>query len=119
VHGDGGLDEIALSGPSLVAEWTGSEITEYEIHPEEYGFGLRPVSDLAGGDSSENARIVRQVLGGDKGAHRDVVLLNAGFALAIAGVSQDMRSGIASAAASIDSGAAQAKLATLVQATNR
>jgi anthranilate phosphoribosyltransferase len=119
VHGDGGLDEIALSGPSLVAEWTGSEITEYEIHPEEYGFGLRPVSDLAGGDSSENARIVRQVLGGDKGAHRDVVILNAGFALAIAGVSQDMRSGIASAAASIDSGAAQAKLATLVQATNR
>jgi anthranilate phosphoribosyltransferase len=114
VNGDGGLDEIALSGRSRVAEWTGSEVREYEIDPRDYGFALRPAAELSGGDAPRNAEIVRAVLAGERGAPRDVVLLNAGFALVIAGAAPDLGAGIERARESIDRGAAQAKLDALV-----
>jgi anthranilate phosphoribosyltransferase len=117
VHGDGGLDELSLSGINYVAEWDGASVVEYTIDPKTLGFAARPTTDLAGADAAENARIVRSVLTGAKGAHRDVVLLNAGLALVIAGAAPDVKSAIAAAAKSIDSGAADAKLAALVQAT--
>lgn len=118
IFGDGGIDELALSGPSKVAEWTGSDIIEYEIAPQAYGFEPRPAADLAGGDAAENAAIVRGVLSGARGPHRDVVLLNAGFALAIAGAASDVKQGVDKAAQSIDSGAASAKLEALIRTSN-
>jgi anthranilate phosphoribosyltransferase len=118
VHGHGRLDELSLSGPSRVVEWTGSKIVEYEIDPADHALERRPLGDLAGGDAVTNASIVGRVLAGERGAHRDVVLLNAGLALVVAGTASDVTSGIAAAAESIDSGAARGKLEALVRATN-
>jgi anthranilate phosphoribosyltransferase len=117
IHGDGGMDELALSDENDVVEWTGERIVEYKLDATALGFASRPNAALAGGDAEANAAIVRRVLDGEAGPHRDVVLLNAGFALAIAGAAADVREGIAQAARSIDGGAAAAKLAALVRAT--
>jgi len=118
VLGEGGLDEIGLSGPSRVAEWTGTQVKEYEIDPRTFGIALRPTSALAGGDATHNAKIVQTVLAGERGPHRDVVLLNAALALEIAGAAANMQAGLEAAAQAIDSGGAQARLDALVQATN-
>jgi len=118
VHGHGGLDELSLAGTNRVAEWTGSDVVEYAIDPASFGIAAHPNADLAGGDAAQNARIVERVLSGTAGPHRDVVVLNAALALVVAGVAGDVGAGIAQAAASIDSGAARAKLASLVRITN-
>jgi anthranilate phosphoribosyltransferase len=118
VHGAGGLDELALHGPSRVVEWTGSTIEAYELDPLDFGLSRRPLDELAGGDALENASIIGRVLSGQEGAARDVVLLNAGFALVIAGAVADVAAGLRIAAESIDSGAARGKLEALVRVTN-
>lgn len=117
VHGDGGMDELALSDVNDVVEWTGERIVEYHVDATSLGFPARPREALAGGDADMNAAIVRRVLDGASGPHRDVVLLNAGFALAIAGAAADISDGIAQAVRSIDDGAARGKLDALVKAT--
>jgi anthranilate phosphoribosyltransferase len=77
------------------------------------------IGDLQGGDREENARIIRQVLGGETGPRRDIVLMNAAAALVVGGKAQDLKDGVGLAAASIDSGAAAAKLARLVELSQR
>lgn len=118
VHGHGGLDELSLEGRNLVAEWTGERTIEYVIEPSALGLRECANAALAGGDAAHNAGIVRLVLAGGDGPQRDVVLLNAGLALAIAGCSAGLREGIAAAARSIDGGGAQRKLEALVRMTN-
>jgi anthranilate phosphoribosyltransferase len=118
VHGKGGLDELSLDGENLVAEWTGSNVVEYVIDGRTFGLANQPNSTLAGGDAAENAHIVASVLAGADGARRDVVVLNAALALVIAGAATDVAAGVALARESIDSGAARAKLESLVEATN-
>ena len=118
VHGCGGLDELSLSGPNLVAEWTGESVIEYEIDATSYGMSAAANDVLAGGDAARNAELVRRVLAGDRGPHRDVVVLNASLALVVAGSAPDLQAGIALAHAVIDDGRARAKLDALVQGTN-
>ncbi len=113
VHGDG-LDEIAVTGVTRVAEVVGGEVRTFEITPEELGLERWPAGSLSGGDAEVNARITRDVLGGARGAPRDAVLANAAAALVAAGAAPDLRAGVRLAAGSIDRGDAAARLERLV-----
>ena len=116
VHGSG-LDEITTTGDTVVAELGNGTIRTYVIQCDSYGIPpTRPV-DLAGGDAQQNARIIREILGGDKGAPRYIVLMNVGAAIYVGSLARDLHEGIRLAAASIDSGSAGARLGALVDAT--
>ena len=117
VHGDGGLDEISTSGATRVAEVRGGTVREFEITPEQLGVPRAPLSELRGGDAAENAGMLRAVLRGEPGAHRSAVLLNAGAALAAAGVCEEILDGVQLAARAIDTGAALDRLERLIQKT--
>ncbi|MGA7158340.1 MAG: anthranilate phosphoribosyltransferase [Acidobacteriaceae bacterium] len=105
VHGDGGLDELALSGPSEIAELRNGVVTQYTITPESFSLQRAPLSALAGGDASANALILQAIFAGKPGPARDVVLLNAAAVLAVSGLANDIHAGILLAAQTIDSGA--------------
>jgi len=114
VHGDG-MDEIALHGPTTVAEVDGDDVTEYTLRPGDMGLDSAPVEQIAGGSPAENAADLRGIVEGDvTGAKRDVILANAGAAVYVAGLADTITEGVEQAAAAIDSGAAGEKLATLV-----
>ncbi len=119
VHGADGLDELTITGPTRVAELRGGVVREYEVRPGEFGLDEAPVGAIRGGDARENAAIVRAVLSGEPGPRRDVVLLNAGAALAVAGVAPDVAAGVRLAGEVIDAGRALEKLDRLVEASNR
>jgi len=104
-HAGDGMDELSVGSPSKVIEIDGAR-KEYELDPTELGLANAPLQTLRGGGPEENARIARQVLGGEKGARRDVVLLNTAAALRAAGVARDWRDGLGLAAEAIDSGRA-------------
>ena len=118
VHGSDGLDEVSLGGPTDVVEWTGQAIVHYRLEPEDVGMRRRPSSEIAGGDAARNAELVRSVLDGDFGPHRDVVLLNAALALYIGGAAASVKEALPIAGHSIDSGDARSKLDALVKASN-
>ncbi len=116
VHGLSGLDELTLDGPSLIAELRDGEIRRYEVHPSDVGLKQAPVSALAGGDPSENVRILMDVLSGaDKGPKRDAVILNAAAVLQVGGLAATLQEGVERARESIDSGRALAKVDLLVK----
>ena len=116
VHGEG-LDEIAVTGMTHLCEVKEGVVERYSILPEDLGLGRHPESAIVGGDAALNARILRDVLSGQKGAPRDATLANAAAALVAAEAAPDLRAGVRIAAKSIDEGAAAEKLARLVQAT--
>jgi anthranilate phosphoribosyltransferase len=116
VHGDG-LDEITVSGPTLVAEIDKDAVRNYILAPEDFGFSRSPLSALAGSTPAENARIIRQILAGKEGPARDVVVMNAGAAIYLGGSAHDYATGISQAEDAIDSGAAAGKLDALVSAS--
>jgi anthranilate phosphoribosyltransferase len=105
VHGDGGLDEIALSGPTEIAEVRAKKITQYTITPEQFGLQRAPLTALEGGDATANALILKSIFTGQLGPRRDVVLLNAAAVLVTAGLATDIQAGIAQAKQAIDNGA--------------
>jgi anthranilate phosphoribosyltransferase len=113
VHGDGGLDELALSGPSEIAELRNGTVTQYTITPEEFGLQRAPLSALAGGNASSNAIILKSMFAGEKGPPRDVVLLNAAAVLVVGGQANNLRDGVTLAAQTIDSGAVTHLINTL------
>ncbi|HLY85631.1 MAG TPA: anthranilate phosphoribosyltransferase [Gaiellaceae bacterium] len=115
VHGAGGIDELSPCGPNLVCEVDGGRITEYELDPLELGIERCDPDDLRGGDPETNAAALRSVLAGSDGGHRSAVILNAAGAIAAAGHAEDLRAGIALARDAIDSDAAAARLADLVE----
>ena len=117
VHGMDGLDEISIAGPTSVAEIKDHTVTTYSITPEEFGIRRAPLSAIAGGLPNDNAERVRGILGGEKGPCRDIVVLNAAFALTAAGLAVSAKEGVPLAERSIDSGAALRKLEQLVAAT--
>lgn len=117
VHGLDGLDEITITGPTRIAEVHNGTVRTYEVTPEEFGMQRASLTDIAGGDASANAAIIREVLSGRKSARRDVVLLNAAAALVVAGRAEHLAQAVPMAARSIDSGAAAGKLAELVRFT--
>ena len=116
VHGCG-LDEITTTGETQVTELDGGSLKSYTLTPEACGFARASQSDLRGGEPLENARILREVLQGEKGAARDIVLMNAGAAVYVGGRARTMQEGCTLAAHSIDSGAALARLDALIRAT--
>jgi len=118
VHGCDGLDEITISGPTRIAEVRDGQVHTYEVAPEDFGFPRAPIDSLTGGDAAANARIIREILAGQKSPSRDVVLLNAAATLVAAGKAGHLRDGLPLAARSIDSGAAAQKLEALVHFTH-
>ncbi|HSN14055.1 MAG TPA: anthranilate phosphoribosyltransferase, partial [Anaeromyxobacteraceae bacterium] len=113
VHGEG-LDEIAVTGMTHVCEVNGSRSERYSMVPEDMGLRRYQESEIRGGDADHNARMLREVLAGQKGAPRDAVLANAAAALVAVGAAKDLRDGVKVAASSIDSGAAAEKVSRLV-----
>jgi anthranilate phosphoribosyltransferase len=116
VHGSG-LDEITTTGDTVIAELNNGAIQTYTIRCDTYGIAPSQVADLTGGDARQNARIILDILQGERGAARDIVLMNAGAALYVGELARDLHEGIRLAAASIDSGNASARLNALVDAT--
>ena len=115
VHGSDGLDELTTTGISHVAALDGGKISTFRISPKNAGLPDAKPEDLSGGDAMENAAHIRAVLGGQQGAFRNIVLLNAAAALLVAGKAKTLREGVALAAQSIDSGKAEAVLEALVK----
>ena len=113
VHGAGGIDELSLAGENSLCEVVNGRIRSFTLHPEEVGLSHCPVERLRGGSAQENAAILRAVLSGEQGPRRDVVLLNAGAALYVAGRAGTIKDGVKLAARIIDSGAALAKVEDL------
>ena len=118
VHGKDGLDEITTADSTKVAELSGGKVKVFDITPEEFGFTRAKMQDLKGGNKEDNAAIIRDILSGNKGHKRDVVLLNAGACLFVADMVKDVKEGIKKAAAAIDSEKAKEKLDKLVKITN-
>lgn len=116
VHGNG-LDELTTTGSSTVHELRSGAVRTFTIDATEYGFSRASNDELVGGGPQENARVVKQVLGGEPGAHRDIVVLNAGAALVVAGLADDIAAGIELAGRSIDDGSAAATLDDLIVAS--
>lgn len=117
VYGDG-LDEITTTGITHVSALEDGIIRSFEISPEDVGIRRAEPAELKGGDGAYNAQALREVLKGAKNAYRDIVLMNAGAALLIAGKAKDLKEGVEQAALSIDSGAALNVLNKLVQVSN-
>jgi anthranilate phosphoribosyltransferase len=117
VHGEDGLDEITTTGPTRAALFADGRVETRTLTPEEVGLPRARPEDLRGGDLDENVAIVRAILGGERGAPRDVVVANAGAALLVAGAAADWAAGVARAVESLDSGAAAERLAALVRAS--
>ncbi|WP_298912361.1 anthranilate phosphoribosyltransferase [uncultured Algimonas sp.] len=118
VHGQDGLDEITTTGPTYVTEVRGAEIREFTLSPQTYGFDLASLDSLRGGQPSQNADALRDLLDGNASEYRNIVLLNAGAALMIAGIAETVPDGIDRAVQAIDSMDARDTLARLVAATN-
>ena len=110
VHGSG-MDEIALHDATTVAEVDGEDVSEYTLTPADVGLDAAPVSAVAGGTPEENAADLRGIVSGDvTGPKRDLILLNAGAAVYVAGLAATIEAGVEAAEDAIDSGAAAAKL---------
>jgi anthranilate phosphoribosyltransferase len=118
VHGDDGLDELTISTTSQVVELRDGEMREYPVDPKELGITSAPTESLVGGDPETNAELARRVLAGDAGPHRDIVCLNAGAGLVVAGMADDLGQGLEAARAAIDGGGAAAALDRLVAVSN-
>jgi len=119
VHGADGLDEISNTGPSHISEVHEGVVRSSTVRPEDFGLPKASIQDLRGGDRAENAQIIRQVLAGEPGPRRDIVLMNAAAVLVLGGKARDFKEGVTMAAVAIDSGAAAAKLAGLVALSQR
>ena len=110
VHGDDGLDELTTTGRTRVAEARGGEVRLYEVEPEACGLPRAKLEDLAGGDPSHNATLLRRVLEGEPGPLADVAMLNAGAAIYVGGRAESLQDGVEIARRTIASGAARGKL---------
>jgi anthranilate phosphoribosyltransferase len=113
VHGAGGLDEISLTGETIVAEVRAGTIRRFTVTPEEFGVARARVEAIRGGTAAENAALIRRILEGEIGPPRDIVVINAAGALVAAGVAANFRDAADLAHSAIDSRAASEKLASL------
>ena len=117
-HGSDGLDEITTSGPTAIAALENGKVRSFVINPEDVGLSLAKPETLRGGDAETNANALKAVLKGTKGPFRDIAVFNAAATLVVAGKAEDLKDGVALAAKSIDSGAAEARLDRLVAVSN-
>ncbi|SHL87932.1 anthranilate phosphoribosyltransferase [Nitrosospira sp. Nsp11] len=118
-NGQGGLDEITIAGETWVGELRHGEVIEYSIKPEDFGMNTAAIESIQAQDSIQSREMLLSVLDDQPGAARDVVLLNAGAAVYVAGVAESLKQGVEKARAAIESGAAKAKLLELVEFSNR
>lgn len=119
VSGEDNMDEITLTGVTTVSEIRDKAVTTFTIIPEQFGMKRVSLEELRGGSGEENAKITGDILDGtERGAKRDIVLLNAGATLYVGGVAESMEAGVKLAAEAIDSGAAARKLKELVRTSN-
>ena len=115
VHGHDGLDEISVCAPTRVSELKDGLIRTYDISPEQFFSEQAEPADLLGGNPEENAQITRNILNGEKGPKRNVVLINAAAALVAAGQAEDLKQGIRMAETAIDDGGAAKKMEALIK----
>lgn len=114
VHGHGGLDELAVSGPNTVVALSEGRVERFELDAKDHGIARSTIDDVRGGDARENLAIMNAMLDGAKGPVRDIVMFNAASAMFVAGLVSDLADGLDRAAASIDSGAARDVLQSVV-----
>jgi anthranilate phosphoribosyltransferase len=114
VHGSDGIDELTTTGYTKISECRDGAVNTFYLHPADVGLPKAPQGALQGGDAHENARIIETILNGGRGYARDVVLLNSGAALFIAGAAASVADGIVLASRAIDRGDAKRALAQLV-----
>lgn len=110
-----GLDELSTTGPSHVLELRDGEVHSFEVDPIALGLAPAIPEELIGGDPSQNAEFARRILDGERGAHRDIIVLNAGAGLIVAGVAADLAEGVHLVAEAIDSGRAAGVLEALIR----
>ncbi|MEG2499325.1 MAG: anthranilate phosphoribosyltransferase, partial [Brevundimonas sp.] len=113
-----GLDELTTTGPTEVAEWKDGKVTRFSVTPEDAGLPRATLADIQGGDAEVNAAALRALLNGEKGAYRDIVLMNAAAALIVSDKAETLKQGVEIAAAVIDDGRALAALDALVRASH-
>ena len=122
VHGknsQGGLDEITIAGETWIGELRHGEVTEYTINPEDFGIKTAAIETIQAQDSAQSREMLMAVLDNRPGPAFDVVVLNAGAAIYVAGVAESLEQGLEKARAAIETGAAKAKLMELVEFSNR
>jgi anthranilate phosphoribosyltransferase len=115
VHGADGLDEITTTGPTTVFQVEEARVQKGRWTPADFGVEEASLEDLKGGDVETNAQLVRSILDGEPGPRRDIVIVNAAAALFLAQRAPDLKSAVALAAESIDSGRARRKLEQVVE----
>ncbi len=113
VCGADGMDEISFSGDTFVAELKDGQVSEYTLNPQQFGLSLHQLSSIQVQNAAESKLMILEVLAGNTGPARDIVLLNAGAAIYVAGIVNSLQAGITKAAEVIDSGLALAKLEAL------
>ncbi|QLQ31322.1 MAG: anthranilate phosphoribosyltransferase [Candidatus Thiothrix singaporensis] len=118
VHAEDGLDEISIASPTHVAELRDGVVSEYDIRPEDFGLGVASLDSIRVDAPDASLGLIRQVLAGEVGVARDIVCLNAGAAIYVAGLAANHAEGVAKAQQAIDSGAAAGCLQQLIDLTN-
>ena len=118
VHGRDTLDEVTITDRTMIAELRNGRIKSYSVSPGTFGFKKAALKDIKGGSVKKNAEIIRNVLSGQKGPRRDIVLMNSSVALMAAGKVKDLKKGVRFAAAAVDSGEALERLEELIRVTN-
>ncbi|MDQ3186038.1 MAG: anthranilate phosphoribosyltransferase [Pseudomonadota bacterium] len=118
-NGQGGLDEITVAGETWIAELRRGEVTEYAVKPEDFGMKTAAIETIQVQDSTQSREMLISVLDNQPGPALDVVLLNAGAAIYVAGVAESLEQGVEKARTAVESGAAKAKLRELVELSNR
>ena len=113
VHGADGMDEISFTGDTYVAELKGDKVTEYTVNPTQFGLAIHQLKDIQIQNAAESKAMIMDVLNGKTGAPRDIVLLNAGAAIYVAGIATTLAAGIEKAAQMIDDGVALSTLEAL------
>ncbi|NPB05403.1 MAG: anthranilate phosphoribosyltransferase [Aquificae bacterium] len=119
VHGLEGLDEVSISGKTLVGEVREGEVLLYEVEPEDFGLKRWPVEAVAGGDCGKNAEIFKRILEGKEGPETDFLVLNAAFALTAAGLVESPKEGVELARETLRSGKVAETVSRFVELSNR
>ena len=117
VHSNDGMDEISVAAPTQVSELVNGVVNTYHIAPEDFGLSRSPIDSIVVEDSAQSLSMIESVLTGSAGAARDIVLLNAGAAIYVAGLADSIQNGVQAAAKAIDSGKAKSVMADYVNAT--
>jgi anthranilate phosphoribosyltransferase len=115
VHGEGGLDEMTLSGDTAVWEVAGGKVSNWTLSVADTGLPITPIQAITGGDKAANAATMRALLSGEGGPVRDYVLLNSASVLLVGDLVTNIRDGVQLAAQTIDSGAAKDRMESMIE----